>query len=50
MKKSFAILMIVMMMMCFMPTAAFGATAQEWDVSKSKTATNLDENYESQVT
>ena len=50
MKKIFAILMIVMMVMCFMPSAAFAATTQEWDVSKSKTATNLDENYESQVT
>ena len=52
MKKTFAILMIAMMLMCFMPVAAFGATAQteDWDVSKSKEATNLDGNYESQVT
>ena len=43
--------MIAMMLMCFMPVAAFGATAQteDWDVSKSKEATNLDGNYESQV-
>lgn len=50
MKKSFATIMIAMMMMCFMPSAAFGATAQEWQVSKSKEATNLDGNYESKVT
>ncbi|MDD6231713.1 MAG: VWA domain-containing protein [Frisingicoccus sp.] len=50
MKKFFAVIMIAMMLMCFMPSAAFGAASQEWQVSKSKEATNLDDNYESQVT
>lgn len=57
MKKTFAILMIAMMMMCFMPATAFGAESdtsdtrvEKWKVSKSKEATNLDSNYESKVT
>ena len=52
MKKTFAVLMIITMIMCFMPAVSFGATAQEddWDVSRSKTATEMDSDYTSQVT
>ncbi len=34
----------------YIPQENPGAEPEEWDTSKSKTATNLDENYESEVT
>ena len=46
MKKIFAILMIVMMVVCFMPTAAFGADdgMSPGDISAVKTVSGPDEN------
>ena len=49
MKKLLAILLALIMML--MAVSAMAAAAPEkWDISKSKTATNLDANYESKVT
>ncbi|WP_102338051.1 VWA domain-containing protein [Collinsella provencensis] len=45
-----AVMTSVFLAMVFVATPAMGATADIWNISKSKTATNLDENYESQVT
>ena len=49
MNKLLAILLALIMML--MAVSAMAAAAPEkWDISKSKTATNLDANYESKVT
>lgn len=45
-----AVMTSVFLAMVFVATPAMGATADIWNISKSKTATNLDENYESKVT
>ena len=58
MKKVLAILLCLSMLLCFMPTAAFAAEddGQQGEpstkeiISKSKTATNLNSNYESNIT
>ena len=53
MKKAFAVLMIAMMCLCFMPSAAFGATSEEETIISadcSKTATELTSDYKSDVT
>ena len=53
MRKAFAVLMIAMMCLCFMPSAAFGATSEEETIISadcSKTATELTSDYKSDVT
>lgn len=45
----FAMIASIILTVAF-ATPAMAATADVWNVSKSKTATNLDENYESKVT
>ena len=49
MKKLFAILLALIMMLTTVSAMA-AAAPEKWDISKSKTATNLDANYESKVT
>lgn len=49
MKKLLAILLALIMMLTTVSAMA-AADQEKWDVSKSKTATNLDANYESKVT
>lgn len=52
MKKLISIF-LTMALLLSLGTASFAAQSQEsseWDVSKSKSATNLDEKFESQVT
>ncbi len=44
-----AVILALVMCIAMLPTAAFAADA-EWEISKSKEATALDSNYESQVT
>lgn len=52
-KKLLSLLLSFVLIASMFPIAAFAATAddseQTWEISKSKTATNLDENYESNV-
>ena len=49
MKKLLAILLALIMMLTTVSAMA-AAAPEKWDISKSKTATNLDANYESKVT
>lgn len=49
MKKLLAILLALIVMLAAVPAMA-AAAPEKWDISKSKTATNLDANYESKVT
>ena len=60
-RRILALLLTMAMCVTMFPTAMFAeigtdnieqtpVTEKEWDISKSKTATNLDENYESEVT
>ena len=49
MKKLLAILLALVMVLAAVPAMA-AAAPEKWDISKSKTATNLDANYESKVT
>ena len=49
MKKLLAILLALVMVLAVVPAMA-AAAPEKWDISKSKTATNLDANYESKVT
>lgn len=46
----FAMMASIILTVAFAATPAMAATADVWNVSKSKTATNLDENFESKVT
>ena len=53
MRKIFAVTLIAMMLTCFMPAAAFGATSEEETIISadcSKTATELTSDYKSDVT
>lgn len=53
MRKIFAVTLIAMMLTCFMPSAAFGATSAEETIISSdcsKTATELTSDYKSDVT
>ena len=45
MKKLLAILLALIMMLTTVSAMA-AAAPEKWDISKSKTATNLDANYE----
>ena len=49
MKKLLAILLALIMMLTTVSAMA-AAAPEKWDISKSKTATNLDANYESKIT
>lgn len=52
MSKLLSVLLCCVMLLTLLPVTAAAATADDWtpDYSKSKEATNLDENYESRVT
>ena len=44
------VMLLALVLVLALPVTSFAATADEWDTSKSKTATNLDSNYISNVT
>lgn len=53
-RKTLIVALALMVAVAMIPSMAFAqsgdGTATEWGISKSKTATNLDENFESEVT
>lgn len=44
------VMLLALVLVLALPVTSFAATANEWDTSKSKTATNLDGNYISNIT
>lgn len=44
------VMLLALVLVLALPVTSFAATANEWDTSKSKTATNLDSNYISNIT
>lgn len=44
------VMLLALVLVLALPVTSFAATANEWDTSKSKTATNLDSNYISDIT